>query len=49
MDKLLIVKTGDALAALIDERGHYEDWIIRGLGLSRSSLYRRLQRHGLES
>lgn len=38
MDKVLIVKTGDALPVLIEERGHYEDWIIRGLGLPRGSV-----------
>ncbi len=38
MDKVLIVKTGDALPVLIDERGHYEDWIIRGLGLPRGAV-----------
>jgi len=34
----LIVKAGDALPALIEEKGHYEDWIIRGLGLPRLSV-----------
>ena len=38
MDRVLIVKTGDALKVLIDERGDYEDWIIRGLGLPRSAV-----------
>lgn len=31
----LIVKTGDALPSVIDERGSYDDWIAAGMGLPR--------------
>ncbi len=38
VDKVLIVKTGDTLRTVADERGNFDDWIIRGLGLSRQRI-----------
>lgn len=36
--RALVIKTGEALPSLVAERGNYEEWIIRGLGLPRESV-----------